>query len=406
MLPYDLQGKKIVLGVCGGIAAYKSVELLRLLVKQGADIRVIMTANAEKFVAPMTFEALSGRKVCSDLFAGNEEATIGHIQWAMEADAVVIAPATANFLGKFANGIADDALSTFMLAVTCTTIICPSMNSNMLDSRPVQRNIETVKRYGHLVLEPSAGELACGTSGPGRLPDPQKIVDFLVGTMTPKDFRGKNILVTAGPTREAIDPVRFISNPSTGKMGYAIAKAAEQRGANVMLITGPTALAPPDNVRTIRVETASQMAGSVLDYMQHADIIIKTAAVSDYRPSSSSERKLKKSEENIQLTLERTKDILKEVGRRKTRQVLVGFAAETHELENYALKKLKAKNLDIIVANKVGVPEAGFASDNNQGVLFFRDGSREDLELMPKEKMAHLLLDRIISLQTNNNENR
>ncbi len=399
MVPYDFQGKNIVLGVCGGIAAYKSVELLRLLVKQGADTRVIMTANAAHFVAPMTFEALSGRKVCRDLFSGSEEATIGHIQWAQEADAVIIAPATANFLGKLANGIADDALSTFILAVTCPVIICPSMNTNMLNSRPVQRNLDTIKKDGYLVVEPQAGELACGTSGPGRLPEPRYIVDYLSGIMSPKDFRGKNILVTAGPTREAIDPVRYISNPSTGKMGFAIARAAEQRGANVMLVTGPTALAPPANVRVTHVETAAQMAEAVLNFMAHADIIIKTAAVSDYRPCSVSERKLKKDQGNLELALERTDDILKEVGRRKTGQILVGFAAETHDLESYAVKKMKEKNLDIIVANRIGPPDTGFASDTNEAVLFFRNGAKEPLELMSKEKMAHVLLDRIISLE-------
>ncbi len=399
MVPYDLEGKRIVLGVCGGIAAYKSAELLRLLVKQGAEPRVVMTANAVHFVGPMTFEALSGKKVLLDLFSGNDEATIGHIQWAQEADAVIIAPATANFLAKLAHGIADDALSTFMLAVTCPVIICPSMNTNMLNSRPVQRNLETIKKDGHLVVDPCAGELACGTSGPGRLPEPHYIVDYLAGIMAPKDFRGKNILVTAGPTREAIDPVRYISNPSTGKMGFAIARAAERRGANVMLVTGPTALEAPPNVRVTRVETAAQMAEAVLDFMEHADIIIKTAAVSDYRPCSVSERKLKKNERNLELSLERTDDILREVGRRKSGQILVGFAAETHDLESYALKKLEEKNLDIIVANRIGPPDSGFASDTNKAVLFFRNGTKEPLELMSKEKMAHLLLDRIIALQ-------
>ncbi len=399
MVPHDLEGKNIVLGVCGGIAAYKSVELLRLLVKLGGDLRVIMTANARNFVGPMTFEALSRKKVCYDLFSDNEEGTIGHIQWAQEADAVIVAPATANFLAKLACGIADDALSTFMLAVTCPVIICPSMNTDMFNSRPVQRNLDVIKKDGHLVVEPQAGELACGTTGPGRLPEPRFIVDYLVGVMSPKDFRGKNILVTAGPTREAIDPVRYISNPSTGKMGFAIARAAEQRGANVMLVTGPTELPPPANVRITRVETAAQMAEAVLDFMEHADIIIKTAAVSDYRPCSVSERKLKKNERNLDLTLERTDDILREVGRRKAGQVLVGFAAETHDLESYALQKLKEKNLDLIVANRIGPADSGFASDTNKAVLFFRDGKKENLELMSKDKMAHLLLDRIAALQ-------
>jgi len=393
-----MPGKRITLGVCGGIAAYKAAELVRLLVKEEALVRVIMTDNAGYFVGPMTFEALSQQKVCRTLFETSDEAAIQHIHWAQESDAVVIAPATANIIGKLAGGIADDALSTFMLAVTCPVLICPAMNTNMYQSRQVQHNLERLKSYGYKVLEPGSGELACGTVGPGRLPDPAIIMDAVRALFQPADFCGRRVLITAGPTREAIDPVRFITNPSSGKMGYAIARVAAMRGAEVTLVSGPTALAPPDGVRLIRVTSAAEMAEAVLAEMDGHQVIIKTAAVADFRPMAVSDRKIKKEDAEMVIQLERTRDILKAAGERKTHQILVGFAAETHDMESFARGKLAAKNLDMIVANHIGSPEAGFQSDTNRATFLFRDGRREEIGLMPKTELAGILLDRIAAL--------
>jgi len=393
-----MQNKNIVLGVCGGIAAYKSVELLRLLVKQGANVRTVMTRNAQEFVGPVTFEALSKQAVCADLFEKSADASIRHIEWAEEADAVVIAPATANIIGKLANGLADDALSTFMMAVTCPVVICPSMNTNMYASKAVQRNLKRLKDDGHFVLEPEAGELACGATGPGRLPEPEDIMDRLRYCLAPKDFEGKGLLVTAGPTQEPIDPVRFISNPSSGKMGYAVARAAEHRGGRVILITGPTHLPDPNNVSVFKVRTAQEMALKVFEHMQDCDVVVKTAAVSDFRPKDQAGHKLKKDADETVLVLQKTQDILKELGSRKKDQILVGFAAETENLEQYAAKKLAEKNLDMIAANLIGHPASGFGSDTNEMTIFFKDGTKEPLPVMEKEEVAHVLLDRILKL--------
>ena len=395
-----LSDKNIVLGVCGGIAAYKSVELLRLLVKQGATVRVIMTENARWFVGPTTFEALSGQPVCTTLFEEGGEVSIRHIDWAQAADAVVVAPATANMVGKLAGGLADDALSTFMMAVTCPVMICPSMNTQMYLSRPVQRNLDVLREDGCTLMAPDAGELACGTTGPGRLPDPSEILDRLTALMTPKDLAGRSVLVTAGPTREPMDPVRFISNPSSGKMGYAIARAAEQRGAAVILVSGPTNLADPLNVDVIRVTTAVEMADAVFSRLEDTDIVIKTAAVSDYRPKDFVTRKVKKGAAKKNLDLVKNPDILKELGRLKQDRILVGFAAETDDLEKNAAKKLAGKHLDIIVGNIVGVADSGFGSDSNTVTLFFKDGTRESLPSMDKAQVAHVLLDRVGTLCT------
>jgi len=399
-MPYAsfIKGKNIVLGVCGGIAAYKSVELLRLLVKQGAKVRVIMTENARWFVGATTFEALSGQPVCTTLFEEGSEASIRHIDWARAADAVIVAPATADIIGKLANGLADDALSTFMLAVTCPVMICPSMNTQMYESRPVQRNLDTLVGDGLMVLNPDSGELACGTTGPGRLPDPPEILDRFVSLLTPKDLDGQCVLVTAGPTREPIDPVRFISNPSSGKMGFAIARAAEQRGAKVILITGPTQLPDLLNIDIVRVETAKEMAAAVFKHLSAARIIIKTAAVSDYRPKEYVGQKIKKGEDEKILVLKKNEDILRELGKRKQGRLLIGFAAETEELEKNATTKLAEKNLDLIVGNIVGSPDSGFEADTNTVTLFYRDGKKEALSTMEKDQVAHLLLDRVLTL--------
>lgn len=394
-----IKKKNIILGVSGGIAAYKSVELLRLLVKQGANVRVMMTENAQWFVGPLTFEALSGQPVCTDLFEKNDDASIRHIQWAEAADAVVIAPATANIIGKLSGGIADDALSTFLLAVTCPVIVCPSMNTHMFESRAVQRNLETLGADGHFIVDPESGTLACGTTGPGRLPEPEDIVDRIAYYLSTKDLKDKKILVTSGPTRESVDPVRFISNPSSGKMGFAVARAAEYRGGEVTLITGPTHLPDPNNVKVIRIQTAREMAQAVFDNMEHSDIIIKTAAVSDYRPKDPATQKIKKEKGELVLYLERTQDILKEIGLRKKDQILVGFAAETENLEQHAETKLVEKNLDIIVGNIVGESSSGFGADTNKVTLFFKEGTQEPLPVMEKDAVAHILLDRILKIR-------
>ncbi len=396
MMKFSIENKNVILGVCGGIAAYKSVEILRLLTQAGASVRVIMTQSAQWFVGALTFEALSGQPVFRDMFEAGREASIRHIDWAQTADGVIIAPATANMIGKLAHGIADDPLSTFMLAVTAPILVCPSMNSHMYASNAVQRNLDTLRSDGYFVMDPGSGELACGTTGPGRLPEPDVIVEQFLSCFAPNDLAGKKIVVTAGPTHEPIDPVRFISNPSSGKMGYAVARAAAQRGADITLITGPTHLPDPANVTTIRVRTADEMAKAVFQQFKKADVIVKAAAVSDYGPPESADHKIKKGKNEWVLSLKQNKDILRALGRQKTHQVLVGFAAETRDLEQNATQKMSEKNLDIIVGNLVGSAESGFASDTNTVTFFFNDGTKEALPSMQKQAVAHILLDRII----------
>jgi len=360
-------------------------------------VRVILTQNAQWFVGALTFEALSGQPVFRDMFQESSEASLRHIDWAREADGVIIAPATANMIGKLANGIADDPLSTFMLAVTSPVLICPSMNTHMYASHAVQRNLDTLRSDGYFLMEPGSGQLACGTTGPGRLPEPEAIFDRFLGCLSPKDLAGKKILVTAGPTIEPIDPVRFISNPSSGKMGFSVARAAAHRGAEVTLISGPTHLADPMNVTTIRVRTAAEMAHQVFQLMENADVVIKSAAVCDYGPKESKAHKIKKGKSEMVLRLQQNKDILKTLGRKKKHQVLVGFAAETRDLKKNATQKLAEKNLDIIVGNLVGSVDSGFESETNTVTLFFKDGTAESLPTMDKLEVAHILLDRIIA---------
>ena len=393
-----LSGKNIVIGVCGGIAAYKSVTLLRLLKKQNAHVKVIMTPNAGAFVGQLTFEALSGMKVSTSLFANDGNTSIKHIEWAQSADAVIIAPATANMLAKLAAGIADDALSTFLLAVTAPVMLCPSMNTHMFEHRTVKRNLKTLKQDGYHILAPDAGELACGTAGTGRLPEPEIIMDRFLACLTPKDLLGRKILVTAGPTQEPIDPVRFISNPSSGKMGQAIARAAEMRGADVTLVSGPTSLTEPLNVKMIKIDTALEMHQAVWHHFEHADIIIKAAAVSDYRPVSPKQYKVKKKQDETVLRLQKNPDILRELGKNKGERILVGFAAETEELQKNAAMKLAQKNLDLIVGNLIGSDDAGFNADTNRVKFIYKDGAIETPPKMSKDAVAHLLLDRILQL--------
>jgi phosphopantothenoylcysteine decarboxylase/phosphopantothenate--cysteine ligase len=394
-----LKDKKIVLGVSGGIAAYKAVDLLRVFAKSGSHIRVIMTGSAQAFVGPLTFEALSGHPVWTHMFKRQEDTTFQHIAWADEANAVVIAPATANIIGKMAHGIADDPLTTFVLGVRAPILVCPSMNVRMYENRAVRDNIKRLEQAGIKALHPETGSLACGHEGTGRLPHVEAIAEELRALLSTKDLAGERILVTAGPTQEPIDPMRFISNPSSGKMGHALARVARRREAEVLLISGPTALPDPYGVRVIRVGTAEEMFNTVMDHMEQTTIIVKAAAVSDWRPASLFEHKVKKEEMGQHLRLEQTPDILKTLGDNKKGQILVGFAAETQNLRENACAKLTAKNLDLIVANLIGQTDSGFGSDTNQVSLFYRDGRTEALPLMDKEDLADVLLDRVLDIK-------
>jgi len=388
-----LKDKTIILGVSGGIACYKSVEIVRRLQKAGASVHVIMTQNATRFVGPLTFEAISGHPVCVELFDTKPETSFNHIQWAEMADAVIIAPTTANVLAKIAHGIADDALTTFLLAVQSPVLLCPSMNTRMWENKSVQHNNRVIRDRDITILTPDSGELACGTSGAGRQPDANVIVSHVHRLLSPKDLIGKKVLVTAGPTLEYIDPVRFISNPSSGKMGYAIAEAALCKGADVILISGPTQLSIPSEVQYIAVQTADEMANAVFDHEAKMDIIIKAAAVADYKVAMQSDQKIKKKNDCLQIDLTKNQDILKELGRRKKQQILVGFAAETQDLKKNAQQKLSEKNLDMIVANLIGPTDSGFQSDTNRVCLFFRDGRQTSLPLESKEMIAHSILE-------------
>jgi len=391
--------KSVVVGVTGGIAAYKAAELVRLLVKGGLDTRVVMTRNATRFVAPLTFEALSGGRVVVDMWNGGDGA-IEHISLAQQSQLIVVAPATANFIGKAACGIADDFLSTLVLAATAQVVVCPSMNSVMYRNSAVQANLNTLRSRGIEVFAPGEGGLACGTEGPGRLPEPVEIFSRISDLLAHKDLAGLKIMVTAGPTMEPIDPVRFISNRSSGKMGFALAAAARRRGADVFLISGPTFLDRPHGVEYIPVRTAEEMRTEVLARSEHCDIVIKAAAVSDFRPKTSAGSKIKKSGASLSLELEPNPDILAELGALKDvkPRVLVGFAAETEELLQHAREKLEKKNLDMIVANDVTAPDAGFDADTNRVKILYQDQSVEDVPLMSKQVLAGLLLDRALSL--------
>jgi len=393
------EGKQIVLGVCGGIAAYKAPELVRLYVKDGAQVHVVMTRSAQEFITPLTFQTLTGNPVHTDLFNLYQEKEIGHIALAERAELVVVAPATANLLGKMAAGIADDLLTTTLLATKAPVLLAPAMNVNMWDHPVTRRNLAQVREDGCRVLEPETGFLACGWEGKGKLPEPATIFQASIGMLVPQDLAGQAVLVTAGPTREAIDPVRFLTNHSSGKMGYAVARAAAQRGAKVRLVSGPTCLDPPSGVEVIPVDSAEEMRRTCLDAWEQTDILIKAAAVADYRPVRVAGDKLKKErEENLNLVLERTVDILGELGSKKGHRILVGFAAETRDLVENARKKLGKKNLDMIVANDVTREGAGFGGDTNIVRLLFADGREEDLPCLDKDVLAHRLLDRIAAL--------
>ncbi|HIU64043.1 MAG TPA: bifunctional phosphopantothenoylcysteine decarboxylase/phosphopantothenate--cysteine ligase CoaBC [Candidatus Avacidaminococcus intestinavium] len=396
-----LRGKKIVLGVTGGIAVYKSVDLVSRLRKQGAEVRVVMSEAATKFVTPLTFQEISGNAVAVSMWNEKHEFRVEHIALAEWADLLLVAPATANIIAKAANGIADNLLSTVLLAAPKPMIFCPAMNTNMLLHPATQENLNKLRKFGYIIMEPGSGPLACGTTGAGRLPEPAEIVEFVRYYLATQegDLRGKNILVTAAGTREPIDPVRFVGNRSSGKMGYAVAQAAAERGAKVTLISGPSAITPPPNVEVINVETTFEMMEAVLQRFTDTDIVIKAAAVADYRCHEIAKQKIKKTgDDALVLVLDKNPDILKRLGELKTKQVLVGFAAETQNLLENAAQKIKKKNLDMIVANDVTLPGAGFNYDTNVVKFIFPDGKITTFEKMSKLAVANTLLDEIKTL--------
>lgn len=395
-----IRGKKIILGVTGGIAAYKSCELVRSLVKEGASVQVIMTQNAMEFVTPLTLQTLSGNRVATKTFDLGWESEIGHISLADSADLIVVAPATASFIGKIASGIADTLLTNVILATLSPVIICPAMNVNMYKNQIVQENLERLGNRGFIIVEPSEGSLACGWEGKGRLPEIPDIVQEIEKTLYPKDFRGERVLVTAGATREFIDSVRFISNPSSGKMGYSLAKEGLMRGAEVVLVTGRTNLAPPYGAKVIDVVSAGDMYESVMEYLDWSTIVIKAAAVGDYTPSEKINGKIKKDENSMILNLKRTKDILKAVGEKKNGRMVIGFAAETDDLIGHAKEKLKRKNADLFIANDVSLPGAGFEAETNIVHFVYRDGKTEELPGAAKSEIARKIFDKILELKT------
>ena len=393
--------KKILLCVSGGIAVYKAAALTSKLVQAGAKVKVILSDSAAKFVSPLTFQALSRNDVYTDTFDEKNPNVIAHIDLADWADLILVAPATANTIGKLANGIADNMITTTLLAATAPVWIAPAMNVHMYDHPAVKKNISTLASYGYHFIEPSEGYLACGYVGKGRLEEPEKIVELIKQHFFNKSslkLNGKTVLITAGPTREKIDPVRFITNHSTGKMGYALAEAAQKEGAKVILVSGPVHLSPPTCVDIVKIESADEMYHAVMDHFDHADIIIKTAAVADYTPKISYEHKMKKQPGDKVIELVRTKDILFELGTKKKNKILIGFAAETENVEEYAVKKLKAKNADMIVANNVKSEGAGFGKDTNIVTLFKRDGTKIKLPLMSKLEVAHKIIEEIVVL--------
>ncbi len=393
-----LKGKKIVLGITGGIAAYKSAELTRALVKEGAEVKVIMTKSATAFISPLTLQTLSGGMAYTEMFVLTDKYDMAHIALVQFADAFVIAPATGNIIGKIASGIADDLLSTTIMAADKPTLICPAMNDKMLTNPIVQENINKLKSHGYAVMDSGVGELACKTEGAGRLPDIQEIIEEIESLLTPKDFAGEKILITAGPTEEPLDPVRFITNMSSGKMGYALARVAGRRGAHVTLITGRTSLPFPKAQRLIEVRTARDMYKAVLENYKAATIIIKAAAVADYRPSVFSRDKIKKDKKPLSLTLTRNPDIIAEIGKNKGQRILVGFAMETQNLLANAKAKLEEKNMDLIVANDLRQDDAGFQADTNIITIIDDKGKTESLSKMTKIEAAEEILNHVKNL--------
>ncbi|MGA2483698.1 MAG: bifunctional phosphopantothenoylcysteine decarboxylase/phosphopantothenate--cysteine ligase CoaBC [Candidatus Acidiferrales bacterium] len=396
---------QIALGVTGGVAAYKAAELVRRLQQDGFEVQAVMTRAAQEFVAPLTFAALTGRKVITGLFGesgsgpANVESAIEHIAVAQRIDLLLVAPATADVLAKMAHGVADDFLTTLYLATTAPVVVAPAMNVNMWEHAATQENVRRLRERGVRVVEPDEGYLACGMTGAGRLASLEAIVAEVKKTLgAARDFEGETVLVTAGPTHEAIDPVRYLSNRSSGKMGYALAEAAARRGAQVILVSGPAALETPAGVRRVDVRTAEEMHRAVLEELPRTTVVIKAAAVADYRPAARQEKKVK-AKERITLELEPTADILADVARQKGDRILVGFAAETDHVAEHAREKLAGKNVDLIVANDVTAPGAGFDRDTNVVTLYARDGREQALERMAKRDVAQRVLDEVLRLR-------
>ncbi len=394
-----LTDKTVLLGVSGGIAAYKVPNLARMLKKLGANVHVIMTENATNFITPFTFETLTANKCLVDTFDRNFQYNVEHVALAKKADVVMIAPASANVIGKIANGIADDMLTTTVMACPCKKIIVPAMNHNMYHNPIVQDNLEKLERFGYEIVPPETGMLANGDIGDGRMPDEGVLLEYILREIAyEKDLSGKNVLVTAGATREAIDPVRFITNHSTGKMGYAVARAAMQRGANVTLITGAASAKPVPFIVTIPVVNAKEMFKAVKENAENADIIVKSAAVADYRPKEVAENKIKKTDADAKIELERTDDILAYLGKnRKDGQFICGFSMETENMKENSRAKLKKKNIDMIVANNLKTTGAGFGTDTNV-VTFITANDETELELMSKDEVAHRIFDKILEM--------
>jgi phosphopantothenoylcysteine decarboxylase/phosphopantothenate--cysteine ligase len=389
---------RLILGIGGGIAAYKSAELARLLMQQGHEVQAVMTRAAEEFVRPLTFAALTGRKVLTDLFA--IESAIEHISVAQENDILAIAPATADLMAKMAHGLADDFLTTLYLAFTGPVVVAPAMNVNMWQHPATQANLETLRRRGHRIVEPDSGYLACGMTGPGRLADPEAIAATIQSEMPrPHDLDGEYVLLTAGPTQEPLDPVRYITNRSSGKMGYALAEAAAARGAQVVMVSGPVHLVPPRGVEVIQVHTAIEMHKQVMEHLAPATIVIKAAAVADFHLSKVPEQKVKKTAARISLELDPTPDILAELGRKKGDRLLIGFAAETQNLVQEARRKLESKNCDMVVANLVGGSDSGFESDQNEVTLVIRTGETVPLARASKREIADRIFDQVLRLR-------
>lgn len=395
-----MKGKKILLCVTGGIAVYKAAALTSKLVQAGAEVKVIMSASARQFVTPLTFQALSRNEVFTDTFDEKNPEVIAHIDLADWADLVLVAPATANVIGKLAHGIGDDMVTTTLLAVTAPVWIAPAMNVHMYGHPAVQKNIKELYSFGYRFLEPSEGYLACGYVGKGRLEEPERIIGHIENFFLDQEpiLRGKKLVVTAGPTREKIDPVRFFSNRSSGKMGFALAEEAAKLGAEVTLISGPVSLEAPQGVNLISIESAEDMYNEVLNAFDTADIVIKSAAVADYKPKITSDTKMKKQDGDLSIEFERTKDILKTLGEKKDSQLLIGFAAETNNVEQYAAEKLRKKNADMIVANNITVEGAGFAGDTNIVTVFRKDGTQRELPLLTKADTAKEILYEIKNL--------
>ena len=392
-----LKDKTVVIGVSGGIAVYKTLDVVSRLRKLGVNVNVIMTKSATEFVTPLSFQSLSQNYVVCDMFEDPKTWDVEHISLAKRADVFLIAPATANVIGKIANGIADDMLTTTVMATKAKVLIAPAMNTNMYENPILQRNINTLKELGYNFVEPESGRLACGDTGKGKLASPETIVDEVVKLLSKdQDLKGKSIIVTAGPTVESIDPMRYITNRSTGKMGYSIAKEAIERGADVTLITGPTNLTPPQNLKKlVKIESAKDMYEAVLENLDENDVVIKSAAVADYKPKNYSNKKIKKSDDDLVIELDRNKDIAQEIGKIKNNKILVGFAAETNDLIENASLKIKKKNLDFIVANDLTKEGAGFGVDTNIVKIIDKEGNITEYPKMKKEEVANVILDKI-----------